>query len=164
MAAPAGAEQLPVVRDLRPDPVADVLRERGTVDLQLLVGGLLLGTLLGLGAGRWYTAYPRARGSPRDPRPTAFQMSCRPTSSPSWCLWFFWNTGDFALPFVSGQGDYVPFSEDPLGWAKAIWVPGCAPLPLAAFVARMTEASMRDVLDADYIRTARAKGLPTSAC
>ena len=32
-------------------------------------------------------------------------------------------------------------------------------LPAAAFVARMTEASMRDVLDADYIRTARAKGL-----
>ena len=54
----------------------------------------------------------------------------------------------------------MPFGEDPLGWAKAIWAPWVlVALPPAAFVARMTEASMRDVLDADFIRTARAKGL-----
>ena len=88
-------------------------------------------------------------------------MSCPPYFLAFVVLWYFaWNSGEFALPFVSGQGDYVPFSEDPLGWAKAIWAPWVlVALPAAAFVARMTEASMRDVLDADFIRTARAKGL-----
>ena len=27
------------------------------------------------------------------------------------------------LPFVSGQGDYVDLSGNPLDWGRAIWVP-----------------------------------------
>src|SRR4029079_2460350 len=48
----------------------------------------------------------------------------------------------------------------PLQFLKAMWVPWlCAGLALAAFVARVTEVSIDDALQADYIRTARAKGL-----
>jgi peptide/nickel transport system permease protein len=142
-------------------PVGDMLRERGMVDLQLLVGGLLLGTLLGLWAGRYTSAHPGTRRTRLIHGATAVLMSCPPYFLAFVVLWYFaWNSGEFALPFVSGQGDYVPFSEDPLGWTKAIWAPWVlVALPPAAFVARMTEASMRDVLDSDFIRTARAKGL-----
>ena len=143
-------------------PVGEMLRERGMVDLQLLIGGLLLGTLLGLFAGRYTSANPRTRRTRLIHGVTAVLMSCPPYFLAFVVLWYFaWNSGEFALPFVSGQGDYVPFGEDPLRFVKAIWAPWLlVALPAAAFVARMTEASMRDVLDADYIRTARAKGLP----
>ena len=89
-------------------------------------------------------------------------MSCPPYFLAFVVLWYFaWNSGEFALPFVSGQGDYVPFSEDPLGWAKAMWVAvGARRAAARRRTSRAsTEASMRDVLDADFIRTARAKGL-----
>ena len=54
----------------------------------------------------------------------------------------------------------MPFGEDPLRFLKAMWVPWllCA-LPLAAFVLRITEATLREALQEDYVRTARAKGL-----
>lgn len=58
-------------------------------------------------------------------------------------------------------GGYVPFSQSPLGWLHSLFLPAAA---LAAtqmgLLARMTRSSMLDVLGQDYIRTARAKGMP----
>ena len=55
---------------------------------------------------------------------------------------------------------YVPLSEGFVPWLRAMVQPA---LILALFqigyLARMTRSSMLDVLDQDYIRTARAKGL-----
>jgi len=142
-------------------PVDVMLRERGLVDVQLLLGSLLLGTLLGLVAGRHAASRPRARVTRVIHGSVAFLLSCPPYFLGFVVLWYFaWNSGEYALPFVSGQGDYVPFSEDPLGFVKAMWVPWVVvALPLAAFVSRMTEASLREVLDEDFIRTAQAKGV-----
>ena len=142
-------------------PVGEMLRERGMVDLQLLDRRPAARHAARPFAGRYTSANPRTRRTRLIHGVTAVLMSCPPYFLAFVVLWYFaWNSGEFALPFVSGQGDYVPFSEDPLGCAKAIWAPWVlVALPAAAFVARMTEASMRDVLDADYIRTARAKGL-----
>jgi peptide/nickel transport system permease protein len=58
-------------------------------------------------------------------------------------------------------GGYVPFTEDPLGWLRAMAMPaGALALTQMGLLARMTRASMLDVLRQDYVRTARAKGLP----
>ncbi len=61
-------------------------------------------------------------------------------------------------------GGYVPFSQDVWAWFHSLFLPAAA---LAAtqmgLLARMTRSSMLEVLGQDYIRTARAKGLPTSA-
>jgi peptide/nickel transport system permease protein len=58
-------------------------------------------------------------------------------------------------------GGYVPFTESPLGWLRAMAMPACAlALTQMGLLARMTRASMLDVLRQDYVRTARAKGLP----
>jgi peptide/nickel transport system permease protein len=57
-------------------------------------------------------------------------------------------------------GDYVPFTEDPAGWAGKLflaWV--TLALLYAATYARLTRATMLETLGEDYIRTARAKGL-----
>lgn len=58
-------------------------------------------------------------------------------------------------------GDYVPFSKDAWQWARHIALPtfslACVQM---GFVARMTRSSMLEVLGQDFVRTARAKGLP----
>jgi len=58
-------------------------------------------------------------------------------------------------------GDYVPFTTDAWQWARHIALPtfslACVQM---GFVARMTRSSMLEVLGQDFIRTARAKGLP----
>src|SRR4051812_3708277 len=38
--------------------VRAMMRQRVPVDLQLIIGGILLGTFLGIVAGRWCAAYP----------------------------------------------------------------------------------------------------------
>ena len=70
------------------------------------------------------------------------------------------NFGAFGLGFVGGQGDYTPFSEDPVEWAKALILPWCVlATAFAAIYARLLRGSLLEVLGEDYIRTARAKGL-----
>ena len=58
-------------------------------------------------------------------------------------------------------GDYVAFAKDPWQWARHLALPtftlACIQM---GFVARMTRSSMLEVLGQDFVRTARAKGLP----
>ena len=45
-------------------------------------------------------------------------------------------------------------------YLRAMWIPWLViALPMAALIARIADASLRDVLAEDYLRTARAKGL-----
>ncbi|MAU94864.1 MAG: glutathione ABC transporter permease GsiC [Fulvimarina sp.] len=57
-------------------------------------------------------------------------------------------------------GGYVPFAVDPARHLLLLMLPaGTVALALWAVIARMTRASVLDVLERDYVRTARAKGL-----
>jgi peptide/nickel transport system permease protein len=59
-------------------------------------------------------------------------------------------------------GGYVEFTEDPLGWAQSMILPaGTLALSQMGLFARMTRAAMLEVLRQDYVRTARAKGMPS---
>ncbi|WP_405722802.1 ABC transporter permease [Streptomyces sp. NBC_01537] len=56
--------------------------------------------------------------------------------------------------------DYVNFTDDPLEWARNLILPWITLAFLyAATYARLTRATLLEVLGEDYIRTARAKGL-----
>jgi peptide/nickel transport system permease protein len=56
---------------------------------------------------------------------------------------------------------YVPFAEDPLGNITRLLLPAFAlALPILASLARLVRSAMLDALNQDYIRTARAKGVP----
>jgi len=58
-------------------------------------------------------------------------------------------------------GGYVEFTTDPLGWARSMLLPAATlALSQMGLFARMTRASMLEVLRQDYVRTARAKGMP----
>lgn len=71
-------------------------------------------------------------------------------------LYIFW----FKLHLAPGTG-FVPFSESPYQWFTHLLMPWFVlALLFAAFYARMVRGNMLDVMGEDYIRTARAKGLP----
>jgi peptide/nickel transport system permease protein len=58
-------------------------------------------------------------------------------------------------------GGYVAFSDDPSGWLRTSTMPAISlALLQAGLLARITRSTMLEVLRQDYIRTARAKGLP----
>ena len=55
---------------------------------------------------------------------------------------------------------YIPFSQSPSGWLRSLILPWITlALVSAATYTRLTRGSMLDVMNEDYIRTARAKGL-----
>jgi peptide/nickel transport system permease protein len=56
---------------------------------------------------------------------------------------------------------FVPFTQNPFLWAKNLVLPWiCLAFLYAALYARLTRAGMLETMNEDYIRTARAKGLP----
>ncbi|GAA3729026.1 ABC transporter permease [Salinactinospora qingdaonensis] len=77
-------------------------------------------------------------------------------------------TGLVSLALLSYQwqifppgGSYTPLLDNPLEWAYGLILPWLTLAFLyAAMYARMTRAGMLDTMGEDYIRTARAKGLP----
>jgi len=67
----------------------------------------------------------------------------------------------FVLHFgVLPATGYVPFTENPIGWAEHMLLPGLAlGIGLSGHLARQIRAAMTDVLEQDFVRTARAMGL-----
>ncbi|HEX6601159.1 MAG TPA: ABC transporter permease [Solirubrobacterales bacterium] len=58
------------------------------------------------------------------------------------------------------NGQYVPFSEDPWEWANHLILPWVTLAVLSiGFYSRVVRSNMLDVMNEDYVRTARAKGL-----
>jgi peptide/nickel transport system permease protein len=59
------------------------------------------------------------------------------------------------------SGGYVPLFDNPAQWLRSIILPTISlSLMQIGFIARMTRSSMLEVLREDYLRTARAKGMP----
>ena len=64
------------------------------------------------------------------------------------------------LRWLPNTGGYVDLLQDPLGNLRLVLFPAITlGLALAAATQRMTRSAMLDVLGADYVRTATAKGL-----
>jgi peptide/nickel transport system permease protein len=152
----------PLCASYSPDSVAHMLVERVTLDVLLLTGGALVGLLIGVASGRFCAIHPFSRRTRVLHFVTALQLAS-PVFFQALVVIFYFssNVSDFIrLPFLSGQGDYAPLFEDPIKFLQAMWIPWIlVGLPLGAYLMRITEASMRDQLQEDFLRTARAKGL-----
>jgi peptide/nickel transport system permease protein len=67
----------------------------------------------------------------------------------------------YALGVTAPGGSYTPFQNNPALWAYDLLLPWITLAFLyAAGYARLTRAGMLDTMGEDFIRTARAKGLP----
>ncbi len=131
-----------------------VLTDRFPVTLGLALGAAVLWLIFGVAAG---VLSALKRGSLWDRG--AMLIALSGVSLP---IYF---TGMISLSiFVFGlhwfDGQYVPLSQSFTGWLGGMILPWITLAFLyAAMYARITRATMMEILGEDYIRTARAKGL-----
>ena len=65
------------------------------------------------------------------------------------------------IPIFPGAGSYVPLTQNPWHWFTSLIMPWFVlAASFAAIYARLLRASLVETMSEDYIRTARAKGLP----
>jgi len=61
------------------------------------------------------------------------------------------------------DGEYVPLTSDPLQWLYHLILPWCVLAVLfIGFYGRVLRGNMLDTINEDYVRTAKAKGLPSN--
>jgi oligopeptide transport system permease protein len=130
--------------------VADILRDAFPVSIGL--GALALALALGVGVSVGLVAGTH-RGRPADHATTL--LAVLGLSVPSFVL------GALLILVVGLWLGWLPAAlwEGPLHAVLPALTLAAMP---AAYVARLTRAGVLDVIDLDYIRTARAKGLPES--
>jgi peptide/nickel transport system permease protein len=139
-----------------------VLLDTMPVDIALLLGSLVCGVVIGLVAGVVGGARRRSATDRALAVGSAIGMSMPVYWFSSIALVLFAPQSGYLLqiPFFSWYGGYVSFGDSPLRWLQSLWVPWLVlAAPLAAMVYRMTRASLAEVMNEDFVRTARAKGL-----
>ncbi|GAA3360508.1 ABC transporter permease [Streptomyces antimycoticus] len=136
-------------------PVLDSVLEALPVTLELSALALLLAVVVGVGAG--VVAAVR-RGRPEEWLVNA--VALLGLSVPAFWLGIVLVLAfAIALPVLAASG-FVPFGVDPMENLRHMVLPVIVlGSGLAAVVMRQTRAAMLGSLSADYVRTARAKGL-----
>ena len=137
-------------------PVLVEITERLPATLELAAAATVIAVAIGLPLGLLSAMRPRSRAD----------VIARIGGLIGLSLPSFW-LGTLIIVFFSlylrwlpNTGGYVDFVHDPLGNLALIVLPAVTlGVALAAATMRMTRSAMLDVLSADYVRTAWAKGL-----
>jgi len=136
--------------------VAQALIERLPATLGLAMVGFVMTLVLGLGAGviaaiRHNTWVDQL----------IMVLAVVGVSVPSFWLGLMMIVGFAVMLDLLPAGGYVPFAQDPKGWLVSLILPALSLCLLqVGLLARITRSAMLETLRQDYIRTARAKGLP----
>ena len=137
-------------------PVGALIADRLGVSVPLALGAALIAALVALPLG---VLAALRRGTWVDPVVTSLAQIGAAVPS-------FWLGLLFVLLFAVElgwlpAGGFSPWSRDPVASVRSLVLPMLAlGLGQAAVMTRMTRSSMIDALAQDYVRTARAKGLP----
>lgn len=140
-------------------PVLDSILARIPITASLTLGAVLIGLIIAIPAG----ILAAVKADTWLDRFTIFNTSLG-ISSPEFFVGLLAILAfSLTLGWFPATG-YVPFSEDPVEWARRITLPSLAlGVGVAAELTRHMRASMRDVLQREYVQTARAKGLSTAS-
>jgi peptide/nickel transport system permease protein len=137
-------------------PVWPMLISDAPVTLSLAVGAAVLWLIGGVAVGVLSALY----------RGTVFDRAAMAVALAGVSLPIFF-TGLISLELFSYKWpifpnvQYVGIAQNPLSWAKNLVLPWtCLAFLYAALYARLTRSGMLETMNEDYIRTARAKGLP----
>jgi peptide/nickel transport system permease protein len=142
-------------------PVTTIIGAALPITISVVLGGAIIWLVLGVLNGVISAVHPR---SPVDRALTAASLFFY--SMPTFLLgllllYFLYFRLTLAGVAVFPAGGYVPLSDDPGQWFVHMVLPWITlALVSAATYTRLTRASMLDVLGEDYVRTARAKGIP----
>jgi len=137
-------------------PVLVEISERLPTTLELAAAATLIAVAIGIPLGLLSAARPRSRLDV-----TARIGGLIGLSLPSfWLGTLIIVLFSLHLRWLPNTGGYVDFARDPLRNLVLLLFPALTlGLALAAATMRMSRSAMLDVLSADYVRTARAKGL-----
>jgi peptide/nickel transport system permease protein len=148
-------------RQLSFQPIAPLLRHSFPADLSLVAGGLAVGAALGVFLGAVATKRRGTLAGRALDGFAAFGMSAPVYWVGAMFVVFFHpEVGKFARLPISTPNTYAPLTKDPWQWLQSLWLPWIVlGLPLAAITMRMMRAQLTEVLEEDFVRTARGKGL-----
>jgi peptide/nickel transport system permease protein len=136
--------------------VSQLIAEALPVTIQLALGAFVIWMVIGVVSGI-FAALNRGKWQDRAIVSTALVGYSFPTFFIGLLLLFFVVIRWQILPYPS----YVSPWEDPVQWFQTMILPWITvAMVYAAFYTRLTRAQMLETLGEDYIRTARAKGLP----
>jgi peptide/nickel transport system permease protein len=141
-------------------PVTALIGQELPVTVSLVLGGAIIWLILGVSTRVLAATRPRSIVD-RTTTGLALFFYSMPTFllGQVLLLVLFFRLHLVGVDWFPGAG-FVPFSEDPLEWARHLILPWLTiALLTAATYVRLTRGSMLDVMGEDYIRTARAKGL-----
>jgi len=139
-------------------PVTQAIGQRLPVTLSLLVGALIVSVVIGIGLGVFSALRGGAVGRAVD------ALALIGFSLPA-----FWLGAELIVIFAVWRNwfpatGYVPFADSPAGWLHSLVLPVAAlSLYGIAATAKQTREAMLDVLASEYIRMARANGIPRRA-
>lgn len=138
------------------EPVLDTILDRLPVTASLVAGAAVLWLLLGIPIGIQAALVPR---SLRDRLAMLFALVG--VSMPAFLLGLgLIYVLYFRLRLLPAPG-YVPLTSDPVGWFTHLLLPWFSlAFTYAAVYSRIVRTNMLEVSGEDYVRTARAKGLP----
>jgi peptide/nickel transport system permease protein len=144
------------------ESVTSLIINRLPATISLTVGSVIIWLAMGIPVGI-ISAIKRRSILDR----TAMGISLIFVSAPVYwlgllCLFLFASDiGQFPIPFLHGAGSYTGITNNPLDWFQSLLMPWFVlAATSAAIYARLVRGSLIDVMGEDYIRTARAKGLP----
>lgn len=140
-------------------PVLVEIAQRLPATLELALAAAVIAVAVGLPLGIVSALHPRSR----------LDLAVRVAGLIGLSLPNFWLGTllivlfSLYLRWMPNTGGYVDFAQDPLANLQFLIFPAVTlGLALAAATMRMTRSAMLDVLGADYVRTARAKGLASN--
>ena len=137
-------------------PVTDMIKQALPASLSLILGAAVLWLLAGIVAGT--ISATRARTLLDRGITVAVLIGI---SMPAFIVGL---TLSYAVAFklqIFPQSQYIPIQDNPVQWFQHLVLPWITlALLQSAIYTRLTRGSLLDVLGEDYIRTARAKGLP----
>ena len=138
-------------------PVLGVILERFPLTLELAMLSMVIALIFGVPAGV-YAAAHNERPSDLIVRIIAMIGQSTPSFVLGLLIIYTLSAGFGVLPVM---GNYSPFFSDPIANLSQMIFPAITlGFAFAASVTRISRSAMLDVLSDDYVRTARAKGVP----
>jgi peptide/nickel transport system permease protein len=138
-------------------PIKDEIAERFPRTLSLVLGAAVLWVVMGISIGMISALRRRSLADRLAMGFALFGISAPVFWLGLMALFLFWEKAGIG---AVGTG-YVDLKADPIGWFTHLLMPWFVlALLYAAFYARMTRGNLIDTMGEDFIRTARAKGLP----
>ncbi|HYM54118.1 MAG TPA: ABC transporter permease [Solirubrobacteraceae bacterium] len=140
-------------------PVKGLVADRLPATLSLTVGAALIWLLSGLAVGV-LSAVRRRSKLDRAAMGTALVLISAPEYWLGLIALYLFAADIGRLRVLPGAGSYVGLTSDPSKWFASLIMPWLVLAATnAAIYARLIRGSLTEVMDEDYIRTARAKGL-----